>query len=40
MDIIQKLTQELEVKRWQVEAAVELIDEATQSHLFQDIVKK
>ena len=27
MDIIQKLTQELEVQRWQVEAAVGLIDE-------------
>ena len=27
MDIIQKLTQELDVKRWQVEAAVQLIDE-------------
>ena len=27
MDIIQKLTEELEVKRWQVEAAVQLIDE-------------
>ena len=27
MDIIQKLTQELEVKSWQVEAAVQLIDE-------------
>lgn len=27
MDIIQKLTEELQVKRWQVEAAVELIDE-------------
>ncbi len=27
MDIIQKITQELEVKRWQVEAAVQLIDE-------------
>lgn len=27
MDIIQKLTQELEVKRWQIEAAVQLIDE-------------
>ncbi|MBR2401773.1 MAG: RNA-binding transcriptional accessory protein [Lachnospiraceae bacterium] len=27
MDIIQKLTEELEVKRWQVEAAVGLIDE-------------
>ena len=27
MDIIQKLTQELEVKKWQVEAAVQLIDE-------------
>ena len=27
MDIIQKLTEELEVKKWQVEAAVNLIDE-------------
>jgi len=27
MDIIQKLTEELEVKRWQVEAAIGLIDE-------------
>ena len=27
MDIIQKLTEELEVKRWQVDAAVNLIDE-------------
>ena len=27
MDIIQKLTQELEVKSWQIEAAVQLIDE-------------
>ena len=27
MDIIQKLTEELQVKRWQVEAAVSLIDE-------------
>ena len=27
MDIIQKLTQELEVQRWQIEAAVGLIDE-------------
>ena len=27
MDIIQKLTEELEVQRWQVEAAVQLIDE-------------
>ena len=27
MDIIQKLTEELEVKKWQVEAAVQLIDE-------------
>ena len=27
MDIIQKLTQELEAKRWQIEAAVQLIDE-------------
>lgn len=27
MDIIQKLTEELEVQRWQIEAAVQLIDE-------------
>ena len=27
MDINQKLTEELEVKRWQVDAAVNLIDE-------------
>ena len=27
MDIIQKLTEDLEVKKWQVEAAVQLIDE-------------
>ena len=27
MDINQKLTEELEVKRWQVDAAVKLIDE-------------
>ena len=27
MDIIQKLTEELQVKKWQVEAAVKLIDE-------------
>ena len=27
MDIIQALTEELQVKRWQVEAAVKLIDE-------------
>ena len=27
MDILQKITEELQVKKWQVEAAVELIDE-------------
>ena len=27
MDIIQKITQELKVEKWQVEAAVKLIDE-------------
>lgn len=27
MDILQKLTEELQVKKWQVEAAVNLIDE-------------
>ena len=27
MDIIQKLPEELEVRKWQVEAAVKLIDE-------------
>ena len=27
MDILQKITEELNVKKWQVEAAVKLIDE-------------
>ena len=40
MDINQKLTEELEVKRWQVDAAVKLIDEGTRFRLFQDIEKK
>ena len=34
MDINQRLTEELDVKRWQIDAAVQLID------LFQDIEKK
>ena len=33
MDIIQKLTEELQVKKWQVEAAVKLIDVPLGKHL-------
>ena len=40
MDINQKLTEELEVKRWQVDAAVKLIDEGIRFRLFQDIEKE
>ena len=40
MDINQKLTEELEVRRWQVDAAVKLIDEGNTIPLFQDIEKK
>lgn len=40
MDIIQVITQELKVEKWQVEAAVKLIDEATPSHSFPDTEKK
>ena len=40
MDINQKITEELGVKLWQVEAAVKLIDEGTQFHLLPDIEKK
>ena len=40
MDINQKLTEELEVKRWQVDAAVKLIDEGnTILLLLFDILK-
>ena len=40
MDIIQVITQELKVEKWQVEAAVKLIDEATPSHSFPDTRKE
>ena len=40
MDINQRLTEELDVKRWQIDAAVQLIDEGNTIHLFQDIEKK
>ena len=40
MDIIQVITKELNVEKWQVEAAVKLIDEAVLSRLFPDTVKK
>lgn len=40
MDIIQVITQELNVERWQVEAAVKLIDEEIQFPLFRDTEKK
>lgn len=37
MDIIQALTQELQVEKWQIEAAVKLIDEEIPFLLFHDI---
>ena len=40
MDIIQALTQELQVEKWQIEAAVKLIDEGIPFLLFHDIEKK
>ena len=40
MDINQRLTEELDVKRWQIDAAVQLIDEGNTIPLFQDIEKK
>ena len=40
MDIIKKLTEELKVERWQVEAAVKLIDEEIQFPLFPGIGKR
>ena len=40
MDILQVITQELGVQKWQVEAAVKLIDEGTPTLLFHDIEKK
>ena len=40
MDINQKLTEELGVKRWQVDAAVKLIDEGNTILLSQDTERK
>ena len=41
MDIIQVITKELNVEKWQVEAAVKLIDEGcTIPFYFPDTVKK
>lgn len=40
MDIIQVITRELNVEKWQVEAAVKLIDEAAPFLLFPDTVRK
>ena len=40
MDINQKLTEELDVNRWQIDAAVTLIDEGIRSRLYRDIEKK
>ena len=40
MDIIQKITEELNVMKWQVEAAVRLIDEGNTIPLLQDTEKK
>ena len=40
MDMIQKLTEELEVKKWQVEAAVRLIDEEIRFRLLRGTGKR
>ena len=40
MDIALKITQELGVNKWQVEAAIKLIDEVIPYLLFPDIGKK
>ena len=40
MDIIQVITQELKVEKWQVEAAVKLIDEGNTIPLFHDTEKR
>ena len=40
MDINQKITEELGVKRWQVDAAVKLIDEGNTIPLLHDIERK
>lgn len=40
MDILNKLREELQVERWQVEAAVKLIDEGNTIPLFPDTVRK
>ena len=40
MDIIKKISEELQVKAGQVEAAVKLIDEGCKFHLSPDIEKK
>lgn len=40
MDIIQVITQELKVEKWQVEAAVKLIDEGNTIPFISDTEKK
>ena len=40
MDINQRLTEELDVKRWQIDAAVQLIDEGNTIPFISDIEKK
>lgn len=40
MDILNKLREELQVERWQVEAAVKLTTRATRFPLFPDTVRK
>ena len=40
MDINQKLTEELNVKRWQIDAAVKLIDEGNTIPLSHDTERK
>lgn len=40
MDITQVLSEELHIKKWQAEAAVNLIDQEIPSPLFHVIVRK
>ena len=40
MDIIQALTQELQVEKWQIEAAVKLIDEGNTIPFIATISKR
>ena len=40
MDIVKTISQELDIKTWQTEAAIQLIDEGNTIPLSQDTVRK